>query len=340
MDVLSDVLNAVRLTGAIYFEVRARAPWVAESPSVAEIGARVMPGFEHVIAFHFLLSGAGFAQVADASEPPVRLEQGDAVVFAGGDSHFVSSERGIRGVPNLNYYYAPKDRSLPFVIDHPGGEGDSARLICGFIGCDAGPFNPIAGVLPRTLRVRSAPEHGTLSQELIRLALQETERPRAGGETFLAKASELLFLQALRQYADDLPSEAKGWLAGLRDPHIGAALRLMHGRVAEPWTLETLARSVGVSRSVFSDRFTHVMGVPPMQYLGNWRLQVAARLLLRENMNIAQAASAVGYESEAAFNRAFKRRVGMPPGAWRRSRIASQSASFRDQTSVARTSSR
>lgn len=323
MDVLSDVLSAIRLTGAIYFEIRARAPWVAASPSVAEIAARVMPGFEHVIAFHFLLDGAGFAQLADESEPPVRLEQGDAVVFAGGDAHFVSSEHGIRGEPNLNYYYAPKDRSLPFVIEAPGGEGDSARLVCGFIGCDAGPFNPLVDVLPKTLRVRSAPEHGTLSHELIRVALQETERPRAGGETFLAKASELLFLQALRQYAEGLPPEAQGWLAGLRDVHIGAALRLMHGRLAEPWTLETLARSVGVSRSVFSDRFTHVMGVPPMQYLGNWRLQVAARLLLRENMNIAQAATAVGYESEAAFNRAFKRRMGVPPGVWRRSRIAS-----------------
>ena len=326
MDVLSDVLSAIRLTGAIYFEIRARAPWVAASPSVAEIATRVMPGFEHVIAFHFLLDGAGFAQLADGSEPPVRLEQGDAIVFAGGDAHFVSSECGIRGEPNLNYYYAPKDRSLPFVIHAPGGEGDSARLVCGFVGCDAGPFNPIVDVLPRILRVQSPPEHGTLSHELIRVALRETERPRAGGETFLAKASELLFLQALRQYAEGLPPEATGWLAGLRDPHLGAALRLMHGRLAEPWTLETLARSVGVSRSVFSDRFTHVMGVPPMQYLGNWRLQVAARLLLRENMNIAQAAAAVGYESEAAFNRAFKRRVGMPPGAWRRSRVSGPAA--------------
>jgi AraC-like DNA-binding protein len=323
VDVLSDVLNAVRLTGAIYFEIRARAPWVAASPCVAEIAARVMPGFEHVIAFHFLLDGAGFAYLADESEPAVPLEAGDAVVFAGGDAHFVSSERGIRGTPNLNYYYAPKDRSLPLVIDAPGGEGDSARLVCGFIGCDAGPFNPIVDVLPRTLRVRRAREQGTLSHELVRVALQETERPRPGGETFLAKASELLFLQALRQYAGELPPEATGWFAGLRDDHVGAALRLMHGRLAEPWTLETLAKNVGVSRSVFSERFMHVMGVPPMQYLGNWRLQVASRLLLRENMTIAAAAAAVGYESEAAFNRAFKRRVGAPPGVWRRTRIAS-----------------
>src|SRR5262249_45078021 len=135
-----------------------------------------------------------------------------------------------------------------------------------------------------------------------------------------SKLSELMFLQAIRAHIDTLPPESIGWLSGLRDRHVGAALMLMHGRPGEDWTLDALAKEVGLSRSAFAERFTELMGTPPMGYLGNWRLQVAARLLEAPSMSIAQAAAQVGYESEAAFNRAFKKQVGLPPGAWRRSR--------------------
>jgi transcriptional regulator GlxA family with amidase domain len=160
----------------------------------------------------------------------------------------------------------------------------------------------------------------------MRVALQETESPRAGGETILSKLSELMFLQAVRQHIDSLPSESTGWLAALRDRNIGDALRLMHGAPAENWTLDSLAREVGLSRSVFAERFALIMGTPAMHYLSNWRLQLAAKLLERQSMSIAQAAAEVGYESEAAFNRAFKKQVGAPPGAWRRARIAREQA--------------
>jgi AraC-like DNA-binding protein len=159
-----------------------------------------------------------------------------------------------------------------------------------------------------------------MTNDLIRIALAEHEQPRAGGETILSKLSELMFLQAVRQYIDELPAESTGWLSGLRDRHISAALRHMHAKPGENWTLEMLAREAGMSRSAFAERFAEIMGVPPMQYLANWRLQRAARLLEQPSISIAQAAAAVGYESEAAFNRAFKKQVGLPPGAWRRSR--------------------
>ncbi|MGQ4659526.1 cupin domain-containing protein [Lysobacter sp. F6437] len=326
MDVLSDVLRAVRLTGAVFFDIHAHAPWVAESPAVASICASVMPDFEHVICFHILMEGSCWAQLADESLPAIRLEVGDAVIFAGGDGHYMGTERGKRSVPNMEIYYRPVDTALPFVFNEFGGHGVETRFVCGYLGCDSRPFNPILGALPRVLHVRGGGGGGHLTHELIQVALEETRAPRAGGETILSKLSELMFLHAVRQHIDGLPEASTGWLAGLRDRHVGAALRLMHGRPAQAWTLDTLAREVGLSRSAFAERFSRIMGTPAMHYLGQWRLQLAANALGR-GLSIAQAASEVGYESEAAFNRAFKRQVGMPPGAWRRSALAPAAAS-------------
>ena len=321
MDVLADVLRAVRLTGAIYFDVNARAPWIAETPPVSSICAKVMPEFEHVISFHIMLDGACWAQLGDESQPAIRLEAGDAVIFARGDGHYMSTERGKRSdPPNLDMYYRPNDRALPFVLSELGGTGEKSRFVCGYLGCDARPFNPLLDALPRKLHVKASSTGGQLMHHLIRAALEETESPRAGGETILSKLSELMFLHAVRQQIDGLPPESTGWLAGLRDRNVGAALRLMHGRPAEPWTLDSLAREVGLSRSVFAERFSQLMVAPAMHYLSNWRLQLAANLLKQERLSIAQVAAEVGYESEAAFNRAFKKQVGVPPGAWRRAR--------------------
>jgi AraC-like DNA-binding protein len=322
LDVLSDVLRAVRLTGAVYFDVHARAPWIAETPGASGICSRVMPEFEHVICFHIMLDGWCWAQLADESEPAVRMEADEAVIVVGGEAHFMGTERGKRSVPDLDLYYRPRDRPLPFILREVGGTGEPARFVCGYFGCDARPFNPILKSLPRLLHVRASSEGAKLAHELIRQALQEMEYPHAGGETILAKLSELMFLQAIRQYIDNLPAHSTGWLSGLRDQYVGAALRLMHGHPADPWTLDALAREVGLSRSAFAERFTDMMGSPPMHYLSNWRLQLAARLLAGQGMSIAKAAAEVGYETEAAFNRAFKRQVGLPPGAWRRSRIS------------------
>lgn len=327
MDVLSDVLRAVRLTGAIYFDVRPRNPWVAETPDISSICSKVMPEFEHVISFHIMLEGGCWAQLGDQpADSAVQIAAGDAVIFPRGDSHVLGSERGHRAEPNYGIYYRPKDRPLPFILNELGGNGEPARFICGYLGCDARPFNPILDALPRLLHVRASDTGGNLTRDLMRMALQENEHPRAGGETILSKLSELMFLQAVRQHIDGLPIESTGWLSGLRDRHVGLALRLMHGRPAERWTLETLAREVGLSRSAFAERFAELMHVPPMHYLGNWRLQLAAELLERHGKSIAQAAAEVGYESEAAFNRAFKKQVGVPPGSWRRSRMSANPA--------------
>lgn len=322
VDVLSDVLRAIRLTGALYFDVSARAPWIAETPPISSIGASVMPEFEHVISFHIMLAGWCWAQLADESEPPVRVQAGDAVIFVRGDGHYMCSQLGRRSVPDLGLYHRPKDRRLPFVLGQLGGDGEPARFVCGYLGCDAGPLNPLLGALPRLLHIRFDSEAGQLIRSLIGLTLEEEGTPRAGSETILSRLSELMFLQAVRQHIGELPARATGWLAGLRDRQIGAALALIHGQPARPWTLEALAHEVGMSRSSFADRFTDLLGTPPMHYLSRWRLQLSTQLLERPHSNVAQVAAAVGYESEAAFSRAFKKALGMPPGTWRQTRAA------------------
>jgi len=319
VDVLSDVLRAVRLTGAIFFDVEASEPWVAETPAGAEIAGGVMPEAEHVIMFHVVIAGGCWAELKDGSVPPFRLSAGDIIVIPMGDPHVFSTTPGMRAAPDLSIYRRPADRRMPTYIEVLGGGGELSRFVCGYLGCDARPFNPVLQALPRLLHMRAA-EGGAPMAQLLRLAVDETASRRSGGETVLSKVAELMFVDVVRRHIDSLPRGAGGWLSGLRDPQVGAALAIMHGRPAEDWTLERLAREVGLSRSVFADRFTHFVQDSPMQYLTRWRMQLAARLLERPGAGLAQVAAEVGYESEAAFNRAFKKCVGAPPGAWRRGR--------------------
>jgi AraC-like DNA-binding protein len=322
MDVLSDVLRAVRLTGAVFFDVEARSPWVATTPAAAKIAPSVMPEAEHVIQFHAVTSGDCWAELLDGSIPPLHLSEGDIVILPMGDQHVFCSEPGLRAEVNLKIYYRPTDRQLPFQVTPPGGDGESTRFTCGYLGCDARPFNPVLQSLPRLLHSRATEGAGCMAQ-LIQMAINETATRRAGGETVLSRLAELMFVDVLRRYIDTLPKEAGGWLSGLRDQHVGAALALMHGQPAAAWTLERLAHEVGLSRSVFANRFAHFVQDTPMQYLTRWRMQLATHLLERQGVGLAQVAAEVGYESEAAFNRAFKKCVGVPPGAWRRERQTS-----------------
>lgn len=320
MDVLSDVLRAVRLTGAIYFDVDAGSPWVGESPGTAEIAAAVMPEAEHIISFHAVMSGSCWAALGDNSVAPVYVNAGDVVVFPGGAPNVMSSSPGVRGEPNMAMYYRPIDEYLPFTLIHGGGGDERTRFICGYLGCDARPFNPLLSALPPILCARKPADGSGWVTDLFRLAMAEGGSRRAGGETVLAKLSELMFVEIIRRHLETLPDDARGWLSGLRDPHIGEALRLIHARPTNEWTLDLLAREVGLSRTAFASRFAHYVEVSPMQYVARWRLQLAGRLLERPDVSIAQAGAEVGYESEAAFNRAFKKFVGIPPGTWRKGR--------------------
>jgi AraC-like DNA-binding protein len=319
MDVLSDVLLSVRLTGAVFFAVDARSPFVTESPSVASLSNRVLAGAEQVIGFHVVTEGTCWAETIGHSDLPVSLQAGDMVAFPGGDANVIASAPGMRGKPDPALYYRPPDRTLPFILRmNREANADRTRFVCGFLGCDTQPFNPLLAALPRIVHAPVSEESRRWVNGLLHAAVHTSRDQGAGREAMLAKLAELMFVEALRSHLEHLPKHERDWLAGVRDPQVGAALRLMHGRPNHAWTLEHLAREVGMSRSAFAQRFTDFVHLPPMRYLGRWRLQLAARMLETGTVTVGQAASAVGYQSEAAFNRAFKRELGQAPGAWRR----------------------
>ncbi len=313
-DALSDVLRTVRLTGATFFDVVAKAPWVAEQPTRETVLPKILPGAEHLIAYHVITEGRCFANIV--GREPIALEAGEVIVFTRGDPHVMSSSPGMRADPVPPGMLDDAAASqLPFFVNY-GGDGPVAKLVCGFLACDARPFNPLLDNLPPVIKTGSA-DAGWLGQ-FIRFAVMESADKRAGGESVLAKLSELMFIEVVRRHLEALPPEQAGWLAGLRDPFVGKSLSLMHGGPARNWTIEELAKQVGLSRSVLAERFTDLVGMPPMQYLAKWRMQIASGLLSRGGANIATVAADIGYESEAAFSRAFKKMTGEPPSVWRR----------------------
>ena len=316
MDALSDVLRAVRLTGAIFFDVLASPPWVAETPAGPSIVGRMFPGAEHLISYHVITKGECWASVD--GEQPIRLSAGDVVVFPHGDQHGLSSTPGRRDVPDLAHYYRPADAQLPFSMRFGNNDEDAARLVCGFLACDARPFNPLLSALPRVLHVTASA--GGAIGAFVQFALAETKERRPGGECVLGHLSELMFVDVVRRYLETLPDDRTGWLAGLRDPHIGRALAAMHRSPERDWTLDSLAREAGLSRTALAERFTQFVGQPPMHYLTKWRMQLAANQLRRGTDTVATIAERVGYESEAAFSRAFKKLLGTSPSDFRRPR--------------------
>jgi AraC-like DNA-binding protein len=321
-DALSDVLAAVHLSGSVFFDVTAKSPWVAEAPPAAQIADQIAPGAQHAIEYHVVTSGSCWITlVGEAGFEPARLMEGDIAVIPHGDPHVVSSAPGMRAEPDLEAFRRPHDpNALPFTL-RTGADGpDDTRLICGFFTCDARPFNPLLDALPRFIRFgrdSSQASHGLLDQ-FIRFATAEMGNKRAGSQTVLNRLSELLFVEVIRWHMDQPANGSNtGWLAGLRDPLVGRALTLLHARPAHAWTLEELASHAGASRSALADRFAQLVGCPPIQYLTQWRMQLAAKRLADRNAKISVIANEVGYESEAAFSRAFKKFVGQSPGQWR-----------------------
>jgi AraC-like DNA-binding protein len=314
-DTLSEVLRAVRLTGAVYFRVDAGAPWVAEAPAARDVAPHIMPGLEHVIEYHVVTRGSCWGGLL--GEPSIELAEGDIIVFPQGDAHVMSSAPGMRDKPNIELHRKASLGQLPVAmsIGHAGSE--ATEVVCGFLGCDARPFNPLLATLPRMLHVPRGPGVDTHLSQLVRLAVAESDSRGAGSECMLSRLSELLFVAVVRRYIAGLPQDTTGWLAGLRDDVVGRALGFLHGRPAHDWSLDELAKESGLSRSMLAERFHHFVGVPPIQYLARWRMQLAATMLASESAPLIDVASRVGYGSEAAFSRAFKRWVGLAPSAWR-----------------------
>src|SRR5262245_18714047 len=313
-DTLSDLLRTVRLTGAVFFDVEAAAPWAQMQPAGAAIASSLRPVVQHLISFHAITQGACYGGLV--GEEPLRLEAGDLIVFPHGDPHVMSSAPRMRAEADLEVYRPPPSQ-LPVRVRLEGDERKGAHFVCGFLGCDVKPFDPLIASLPHVLHVRDRDgERGGCLSQFFHVALAESQMKRSGGETVLARMSEMMFVEAVRRHLESLPPEEMGWLAGLRDPQIGRAVALLHARPGFAWSLPGLAREAGLSRSALAERFAHLIGLPPMQYLANWRMQVATGLLAG-GAKVASVALEVGYDSEAAFSRAFKKLMGRSPRTWR-----------------------
>lgn len=337
-DVLSDLLRRVRLRGALFFHVDCVGAWVTEAPASSLIASVVMPGSEHLMEYHVVLAGECWAGVA--GESAVHMSAGDVIVFPHGDPHVMSSVPGLRAQPDLEFLSKNNGSQRPFMVRQqddqpvqlatgPRSDGSGATLLCGFLGCDRGPFNPLLSALPPLIHARSAELPGLgWAVQLSRLAADEAGKKSPGGEAVLERMSEMMFIDIMRHHLETMPENSSGWLAGLRDRYVGKVLGLIHERPAEAWTLDRLSCQAGLSRSALHDRFVSLVNQPPMQYLQSWRMQLASNLLVETNAKLATIARDVGYESEAAFSRTFKRVVGMPPATWRKSRTRSRTESL------------
>jgi AraC-like DNA-binding protein len=315
MDALSDLLKALRISGGVFLEAAFTAPWCVASRVGPEDFRNEDELPPSVVAFHYVLDGRMLVQVDGT--PPVVVRAGEMVLLPRNDPHLLSSQTGLPPVDPEPFVQRDEGGLLRMAY---GGGGEPTHLVCGFVGSEV-RRHPLLEALPIafTLDVRDKPCAEWVAAS-FRFASREVGSGRAGSETVLAKLSELLFVEAVRHYAATLPQDRKGWFAGLRDPAVGRALALMHGNVSHPWTTERLAADVNLSRSAFAERFTQLVGVPPITYLTDWRMQLAAARLRETSRSIGQIAAEFGYESEATFTRAFKRATGMAPGRYRTAR--------------------
>src|ERR1041385_4551884 len=316
VDAFSEILSGVKLNGAVFFSAEFSAPWGFSTSPPDAITDELAPGAEHLVLYHFVIDGGAVVQLVDG--PSVELTPGDVVIFPHRHQHHMTSGRGL-AAPFPDYGISAKIKSRNLTPLRAGGGGVISRFVCGSMTCDPHLCRPVLNGLPPVFKVNIRTDRsGQWLESSIQHLVEEAASGRAGSEAMLAKLSETLFVDTLRRYVSTLPEQQMGWLAGMRDPIVGKSLGLLHSRIAHPWTIADLADEVGISRSALVKRFTQYLSEPPMSYLTRWRLQLAARSLERTSRGVAEIAADVGYESEAAFNRAFKREFGHPPGKYRR----------------------
>jgi len=314
MDVLSTVLKTVKLEGAVFYNAEFSAPWSFRSPPSCQVAPYLSREPRHVIIYHLLTHGRAYAYVGDG--PRISLSSGDIVVFPHGDPHIMGNGRDVEPRDNGRILGEILEQGLK--LARMGGGGEITRFVCGYLSCDPQLGKAFLSGLPPIFKVNIGSDgSGQWLENSIRYAVEQAVAAGNGSDIVVAKLSEALFVDTLRRYIELLPPGQTGWLAGARDPEVGSALALVHRQPSDPWTIAELAKRVGVSRSVLAERFRHFLGVPPMAYVMHWRLQLGAQLLASTSQSVAQIAAKVGYESEPAFNRAFKREFGSPPARFR-----------------------
>src|SRR3954468_18952631 len=314
MDVLSEVLKVVKLQGAMFYNGEFSSPWGFYSPPSRTVAHYVAPGARHVIIYHLLTEGHASARLVDGQS--IILEAGDIVIFPHGDAHILENGPAPKAVDMEKELDRIFSQGLK--LSRQGGGGETTKFVCGFMACEPRLSQVFLSGLPPVFKVSIRNDaSGRWLENSIRFSVNEADASRAGGEAVLAKLSEVLFVETLRTYIAHLPADQTGWLAGARDSEVGKTLALMHRNPAQPWTIASLAREAGLSRSVLAELFRHYLNEPPMAFPTRWRLQLGAQMLASTSYSVAQIASEVGYESEPAFNRAFKREFTVPPARFR-----------------------
>lgn len=318
MDVLSEVLSAVKLEGSLFFNGEFSAPWCLMSSGRKGIEPFLKPPVRHLVMFHFLTQGRAQAWLPEGRR--VDLRAGDIVILPHGDAHFIGngSAEPIDSFKTFAGNVADGLKAVSY-----GGGGEITHFVCGYMACDPHLSQTILAGLPHLFRVQVADEpSGRWIENSIRFSVGEASGRDAGTSLVVERLSELLFVETLRRYITSLPPEQTGWLAGARDQSIGKVLALLHQNPSHPWTVDDLARRVGLSRTRLADRFRHFLGMSPIAYLTEWRLKLGAEKLKTTERSVAEVALDVGYNSESAFNRAFKRAFNAPPAQFRQQRKA------------------
>lgn len=310
MDALSDVLRVSQLTGGVFLHAEFFAPWCVSARVTPESCPPIIGAASRLIGYHYIVEGDLRVR---SDEDEFTVTAGEVVLVPRNEPHLMGSDLSLSPVKTGELVQPPKNGGL-YTIRH-GGNGARTRTVCGFLGCGCSDTNPVVTALPAVFKLRA---DNDWIRSTFQYAADEVAAGRPGSETVLAKLSELLFVEAVRRYVESLPEEQTGWLAGLHDTYVSRALALIHRDIARPWTVDELGREIGLSRSALADRFTRLIGMPPMQYLASWRMQVAAQKLKSTSASLAQVAAMVGYDSEASFSRAFKKSVGTAPATWRR----------------------
>jgi AraC-like DNA-binding protein len=337
MDVLSEVLRVIRLTGAVHLRAEFCEPWAIHS-SPRGLAGRLKLAAGAMTAFHVCVEGGCFVRIGN--RPLIRIAAGDVIIFPRGDDHVMASDPAMPPVP-MREIYADATTERITDLKH-GGPGKAARFVCGFLHSDQ-QFGPLFDSLPPLLCVRAG--NGTIAfetlnegdprsqavaqqheaewwQASLRYLISEAATPGPGNRAVVARLAEFLFMQALRWQARHTADGYQGWLAGLQDPQVGRVLNLLHALPARSWTVDELAKEAAMSRAALAKRFVELVGESPIQYLAGWRMHLARHMLRGSTLGVGEIAGRVGYDSEAAFNRAFRRLVGAPPAAWRQSREA------------------
>jgi AraC-like DNA-binding protein len=334
MDVLSDVMRVVRLSGSVFFRAELSDPFSIESPSAETLIRHIPLRVECISLFHLITSGQCWFQPVGGE--PLLLEEGSIIVFPHGNAHIMCSKVNLPPQPLLRLMSFEK--VMEYSTIKYGGNGEATQFVCGYLLCDQ-RFNPLLGAIPEVIVLRPAGRAEPQPQQQASNAVLEIEpggwldlnrqqllkevfEGGTGSKATVSRLTELLYVEVLRRYMKELPGTNKGWLAGIRDPEVGRALRCIHEQPAAKWNVEELAAEVGVSRSAFAQRFTHLTGESPMRYLTRWRMQLAKSLLLNADLSIAMVAGRVGYDSGIAFSRAFSRHIGTPPATWRGQKLA------------------